>query len=276
VTPLAPLVDASGVAFASAGPPQRIVSLIPSTTELLCDLGLADRLVGVTAYCVEPRAVVRTKLRIGGEKDPNLERIRALAPDLVIANVEENVRAHIEALRAWGLPVWVTYPRNVGESLRMIGELGQVTGAGGRAEAILAEVESRLARARAEAARRPAVRVFYPIWRNPYMTVSGDTYISDVLATAGAVNVFGAEEARYPTIALEEMAARRPDVILLPDEPFRFRRAHVKDFEPFADVPAVRDRRIYLVDGKPFSWHGRRLADALHQLPALLGTSLRS
>src|SRR5438046_8184443 len=105
------LLDATGVALAGA-PRRRIVSLIPSTTEALCALGLADALVGVTVYCREPAAVTRTKTRIGGEKDPDLDAIKALAPDLVIANVEENVAAHVETLRGWGIPVWVTYPRN--------------------------------------------------------------------------------------------------------------------------------------------------------------------
>ena len=104
------LVDASGVALALPHPPRRIVSLIPSTTETLCALGLADALVGITAYCREPAAVTRTKTRVGGEKDPDLDKIKALAPDLVVANVEENVAAHVETLRAWGIPVWVTYP----------------------------------------------------------------------------------------------------------------------------------------------------------------------
>jgi ABC-type Fe3+-hydroxamate transport system substrate-binding protein len=269
VTPPA-LVDASGEPFASAGPPRRIVSLIPSTTELLCDLGLAERLVGVTAYCVEPQEIVRTKVRIGGEKDPDLEKIRALGPDLVIANIEENVRAHVDTLRGWGIPVWVTYPRTVAESLRMIRDLGALTGTGARAEAMAAALESEVSAARA-ARSGPPVRVFYAIWRNPYMTVSGDTYISDALATCGAANVFAGAPARYPAVALEEVAARRPEVILLPDEPFRFRRAHVGDFAPWPDVPAVRDGRVHLVGGKPFSWHGRRLADAVRLGRALFG-----
>jgi len=266
----AALVDASGAPFATDRPPRRIVSLIPSTTELLCDLGLADRLVGVTAYCVEPRDVVRGKTRVGGEKDPDLERIRRLAPDLVVANVEENVRAHVETLRAWGIPVWVTYPRNVPDSLRMIRELGEVTGAPERAAALLDELQPLVAHARAVAARQPPVPVFYAIWRNPYMTINGDTYISDVLATCGARNVFADRSERYPAVTLDDAAGRYPSVILLPDEPFRFRRVHVKDFEPYTGIPAVRHDRIHLVDGKPFSWHGRRLATALRVLPPLL------
>jgi ABC-type Fe3+-hydroxamate transport system substrate-binding protein len=271
---VSPLRDASGTALALAAPPRRIVSLIPSVTETLCHLGLADALVGVTAYCVEPREVVRGKTRIGGEKDPDLAAIRALRPDLVVANVEENVREHVDTLRAWGIAVWVTYPRTVAESLAMIRELGEVTGTGARAAAILAELEPLQARVRAAAARRRPVPVFYPIWRRPWMTINADTYIHDLLAVCGAANVFGAAPTRYPTVTLDEMAARRPEVILLPDEPFRFRRAHLADFAPFADVPAVRDGRIHLVDGKPFSWHGPRLGEALRTLPALFGTAV--
>jgi ABC-type Fe3+-hydroxamate transport system substrate-binding protein len=264
-------VDASGVALAPAAPPRRIVSLIPSTTELLCALGLADALVGITAYCVEPRDVVRTKTRIGGEKDPDLARIRALAPDLVVANVEENVRAHIETLRTWSIPVWVTYPRTVAGTLAMIRELGEVTGTAAAAATLLAELQPLYERAQREATTRPPVRVFYAIWRSPYMTVNADTYIADVLRLGGGTSAFANRQERYPTVTLDEIAAAKPEVILLPDEPFRFRRAHVADFTPYADVPAVQNGRIHLVDGKPFSWHGPRIAHALRTLPTLLG-----
>jgi ABC-type Fe3+-hydroxamate transport system substrate-binding protein len=251
--------------------PARIVSLIPSTTELLCRLGLADALVGITVYCREPADLLRGKTRVGGEKDPDLERIRALAPDLVIANVEENVREHVDTLRGWGIAVHVTYPRTVAGAIAMIRELGQVTGTEARAEAMADELQALLDRTRAVTARRPPARAFYAIWREPYMTIGDDTYIHDVLAVCGAANVFADAGQRYPAVTLDEVAARRPDVILLPDEPFRFRRAHLADFAPYADVPAVRERRIHLVDGKPFSWHGPRLADALRTLPALFG-----
>jgi len=267
---MAALVDASGVEWALGRPPRRIVSLIPSTTETLCALGLADALVGVTAYCREPAEVTRTKTKIGGEKDPDLEAIRALAPDLVVANVEENVREHIERLRAWAIPVWVTYPRTVADGLRLIRELGEVTGTRRRADEILGELEPLYERVRGAAAAHPPVEVFYAIWRDPYMTVGADTYVHDMLAVCGGRNVFDDRPERYPTVTLDEVAARRPGVILLPDEPFRFRRVHAKDFERYADVPAVRDGRIRLVDGKPFSWHGPRIAQALRTIPALL------
>ncbi|MBI2207102.1 MAG: cobalamin-binding protein [Candidatus Rokubacteria bacterium] len=262
------MIDASGVALELVRPPRRIVSLIPSTTEMLCELGLADAIVGITAYCIEPRDVVRTKPKVGGEKNPDLDAIRALAPDLVIANLEENVRDHVETLRAWNVPVWVTYPRTVLETIAFIREIGTVTGTEARAGALADEIEALYHATRAAMAGPPPVPVFYPIWRDPYMTIGRDTYVHDVLATVGASNVFGDRE-RYPTITLEEMAVRSPDVIILPDEPFRFRRAHVKDFEAFPQVPAVRAGRIHLMDGKIFCWHGPRLAEALRTLPRL-------
>ena len=224
----------------------------------------------MTVYCVEPRDVVRGKRRIGGEKDPDLAAIRALAPDLVVANIEENLREHVETLRSWGIRVWVTYPRTVAAALAMIRELGEVTGTPERAEALLADLEPLHARVRSESARRPPVRVFYPIWRAPWMTIGPDTYIHDLLSVCGGVNVFADRAERYPTVTLDEVAARRPDVILLPDEPFRFRRAHLTEFSPYADVPAVRHGRLHLVDGKPFSWHGPRIGEALRTVPALL------
>ena len=266
------LTDATGAALEVGRPPRRIVSLIPSTTETLCALGLADALVGVTVYCREPAEVVRGKTRIGGEKDPDLDTIRALAPDLVVANVEENRREDIERLRAWAIPVWVTYPRTVADAIRMIRELGEVTGTGARATALADGLDELYGRAQRDAAARPPVRVFYPIWRDPYMTINHDTYIHDMLRVCGGANVFADRAERYPTVTLDEMAGREPQVIVLPDEPFRFRRAHLADFAPYAAVPAVRDARIHLVDGKPFSWHGPRIGDALRTLPAILGT----
>jgi ABC-type Fe3+-hydroxamate transport system substrate-binding protein len=266
----APLVDATGVAFMPARPPRRIVSLIPSTTETLCALGLAEALAGVTNYCREPRELLAGKARVGGEKDPDLERIRALAPDLVIANIEENVRDHVETLRAWGIPVWVTYPRTVVDAIRMIRDLGAITATAARATALAGPLEELHARVSVQSARRGAVAVFYAIWREPWMTINRDTYIHDVLRVCGGANVFGDRPERYPAIAIEDVADRRPDVILLPDEPYRFRRVHAGEFARFADLPAVRAGRIHLVDGKPFSWHGPRIGEALRTIPALL------
>jgi ABC-type Fe3+-hydroxamate transport system substrate-binding protein len=267
----APYLDASGVPVTLPAPPRRVVSLVPSITELLFTLGLGDSVVGCTVFCTEPPAGVATKTRVGGEKNPKLDLIKALEPDLVVANIEENVREHIDTLRGWGVPVYVTYPRTVVEGIQLIRDLGRVAGAAERAAGIAGALESQLADTRARQAGRPRVRVFCPIWRRPYMTINRDTYIDDVLATCGGDNVFAGLPRRYPEVTPADVARARPDVILLPDEPFHFRRAHMADFAAHPDIPALRDGRVHLVDGKLLSWYGPRLAQALAELPPLLG-----
>jgi len=213
---------------------------------------------------------VARKPKVGREKDPDVDRIRALAPDLVLANVEENRREVVEALRRAGIAVWVTFPRTVAAGIALVREIGAVSGAEAAGAALAAPLEAAYQAARAAAAAGPPVRVFCPIWRAPYMTVSRDTYVHDVLATCGAANVFADREPRYPTIDLDELRGAAPEVILLPDEPFRFRPAHLRDFAGLGDVPAVRAGRIHLVDGKLLTWHGPRIAEALERLPPLL------
>jgi ABC-type Fe3+-hydroxamate transport system substrate-binding protein len=264
------LVDASGAAVRLTGPARRIVSLIPSITEILFALGAGDAVVGCTIYCTEPAEGVAGKARVGGEKNPRLDAIRALAPDLVIANVEENLPEHVAALRSWGIPVFVTYPRTVAAGIAVIRDLGWLTGASARGEQIATDLEAGLAEAERRRQGRAPVRVFYPIWRRPYMTINQDTYASDMLAVCGGINVFAGERRRYPEVTLDHVAAARPEVILLPDEPYRFRQAHVADFAACADVPAVRTGRVHLVDGKLATWYGPRIAHALALLPSLL------
>ena len=187
-------------------PARRIVSLIPSITEILFAIGAGDRVVGCTIYCTEPPEGVATKTRVGGEKNPRLDVIRALAPDLVIANVEENVREHVETLRGWGIPVHVTYPRTVADGIRLVGELGALLEVDERAREIEAELQARYDQVRASTAGRRPRRVFCPIWRRPYMTINRDTYVHDLLAVSGGVNVFGDEARRYPEVTLEQVA----------------------------------------------------------------------
>lgn len=265
-----PLVDASGALVSLPAPPRRIVSLIPSVTEILFALGVGDSVAGCTIYCTQPAAEVASKTRIGGEKNPNLDLIRQLGADLVLANIEENVRAHIETLRSWGIPVFVTYPRTVAEGIRLVRELGSLVGAEDRGIVIARALEERLTEVRASRAGRRPVRVFCPIWRNPYMTINQDTYVHDMLAVCGGDNVFAGESTRYPGVTLARLAEAKPEVILLPDEPYRFRRAHLADFAPYRDVPAIRDERIHLVDGKLVSWYGPRIGEALSVLPGVL------
>jgi ABC-type Fe3+-hydroxamate transport system substrate-binding protein len=258
------------VLVAAPARPARIVSLIPSITELLFALGLDDRIVGATVFCTEPRDRVARIAKVGREKDPDLSRIRALAPDLVVANMEENRRDIVEALRGAGVAVWVTFPRTVVEGIGLIRELGTLTGTEAAAAAIAAPIEAAHRAVLARVAALPRARVFCPIWRGPYMTVNRDTYVHDMLRTCGGDNVFAASETRYPTVTLDDVRDAAPDVILLPDEPYRFRAAHRADFAPLSDVPAVRAGRMRLVDGKLLSWYGPRIGEAFERLPALL------
>ena len=211
-----------------------------------------------------------SKAKVGREKDPDLEKIRALAPDLVVANIEENRREVVEALRASGIAVWVTFPRTVLDGIRLVRELGEVTGAAPEAAALATALEARYRERMAAREAGRQSRVFCPIWRAPYMTVSRDTYVHDMLAVCGGLNVFADRPERYPTVTLEEVAAAAPEVILLPDEPYRFRPAHLPDFATFPDIPAVAAGRLHFVDGKLLSWYGPRIAEALERLPPLL------
>jgi ABC-type Fe3+-hydroxamate transport system substrate-binding protein len=262
--------DASGALVTVPARPARIVSLVPSITELLFALGLEGRIAGVTIFCSEPRDQVARTPKVGREKDPDLSRIRALQPDLVVANMEENRRDVIEALRAEGVTVWLTFPRTVAEGIALVRELGALTATDEKAAALAAPLEAARAHTLARVAGWPRTRVFCPIWRGPYMTVNRDTYVNDVLEICGGDNVFAASTARYPTVTLDEVRAAAPDVILLPDEPYRFRDAHRADFAPLADVPAIRSGRVHLVDGKLLSWYGPRIGEALERLPDLL------
>jgi ABC-type Fe3+-hydroxamate transport system substrate-binding protein len=266
------LVDASGVVLSLPRPPRRIVSLVPSITEILFALGRGEAVAGCTIFCTQPPEEVASKPRVGGEKNPKLDMIRELGADLVVANIEENVREHIETLRAWGIPVFVTYPRGVTGGIQLVRDLGTVTGAVEQAAEMAAGLERHLESTRARLAERRRARVFCPIWRKPYMTINGDTYMHDMLSVCGGDNIFAGRATRYPEVSLDEVADAQPEVILLPDEPYRFRRAHMADFAPYAEIPAVRDRRIHLVDGTLLSWYGPRIARALATLPQLLTT----
>lgn len=279
-------------------PPQRVVSLVPSVTESLFDLNLGSRLVAVTDYCVRPEAGVAALPKVGGTKNPDVARIIALQPDLVIANREENRKEDVLALQAAGIPVWVTFTRTVREALNLLWNIMNVFDEAEMVPRVrLIEWSADWAEAAAKAREENPCRVFAPIWFDPLMTFSADTYIHDLLRICGAHNVFadrerlypleadlGAAEAyaaddprmegrdmRYPRITLDEVVQAQPDVILLPDEPFAFSAEHVPIFSSL-DVPAARRGRIHLVDGSLLTWHGTRLAHALTSLPALFAS----
>lgn len=262
--------DVLGREMAVPDPPRRVVSLIPSVTEICFALGAGDRVVGITKFCTEPPAGVAGKVRVGGEKNPDLSLIRRLQPDLVIANVEENRRPDVEALAESGIPVYVIYPRTVLEGAGLLRDLGEVLGAPAAGEALAARVEAALEEIEGLRAGRAPVRVFCPIWKNPWMACNRDTYVHDVLVTCGGENVTAERPERYPRVTLEEVAAAVPEVILLPDEPFRFGPKHIPLFEAFPAMPAVQAGRVYCIDGKWISWYGPRMAEALPALTRVI------
>ena len=237
--------------------PERIVSLVPSLTELVWWLGCGDALHGRTRFCEEPAGTIERVPAIGGTKNPDIEAIRSIAPDLVIANREENRREDVEALRAAGIEVLVTDPNSVEEALAMIVELGEALGREGEAAELVGEVREAVA----EGEHAPKTAVFVPIWRNPLMGLAGGTYGDSVLEAAGGTNVL-AGRTRYPEVTLEEVAALGPEAILLPDEPYRFKEEHVPEFADIAPTAVV--------DGKLLWWYGPRMPEAIRELRAIV------
>lgn len=232
----------------------RVVSLVPSWTETLYAMGL-ESLVGVTRYCVHPRELVAKVEKVGGTKDPDVARIVALAPDLVVCDHEEQRKEDVEALRAAGLAVWLSDVRSVDGSLREIASLGRAVGREDAAAAILARVEASLAQCAAQ--RADPLAVYCPIWRRPWMTPTRDTYAHHVLAAAGAANVFAEAEGRYPERTPEQALAAGATHALLPTEPYPF---HEKIEVARADLVAAgfAPQQIALVDGEALTWYGAR------------------
>jgi ABC-type Fe3+-hydroxamate transport system substrate-binding protein len=252
-------------------PPQRIVSLVPSLTETLFALGLDRQVVGVTKFCVEPAAAVASIQKVGGTKNPDLRAIAALGPDLVIANAEENRRQDVERLRARGIKVFVTYPRNVSGALESILGLGRVTHRESEAALLAREIVRVVSVIETSLGiwNKLRLRVFCPIWKKPWMTFNHDTYAHDVLRLLGFLNIFGDVAERYPRTTLEQTLDRRPQVVVLPDEPYTFGDADVAELK--AELPPGLSRRIMLVNGRDLHWYGVHMVKGLTDLAERLG-----
>ncbi|HEX5829776.1 MAG TPA: helical backbone metal receptor [Gemmatimonadaceae bacterium] len=233
----------------------RLVSLCPSLTELVFDLGRGPDLVGITKFCVHPAEGVAAVEKVGGTKNPKLARIAELAPDLVLMNEEENRREDAEALAAAGVRVHSSMPRTPAETAAMVRDIGALLRRVDAAGRIAGDIEARSARVRRAAEGQPPVRWAYLIWRGPYMAVNADTFIDALLRQAGGVNVFGGREERYPVIEPGALAAADPDVVLLSTEPFPFAERHVAELVGATGLPRDRFR---IVDGELLSWHGSR------------------
>lgn len=256
--------------------------MVPSLTEALFAFGVGSRVVGRTRYCTQPPRLVGRVAKVGGTKKVDVERVLDLGPDLVVAVREENTREDIEGLEEAGVPVFVGAPETVEDALGMLRELAERVGApANAAEAVIGPIERVYGRLRQGPAKptgpaglaelaelRRARRVFVPIWKGPYMGVGSDTYVHDVLETCGGENVCGGST-RYPVVDLREVEAFEPEVVLLPDEPYPFSAEDLPEFYAL-DVPAAREDRVHLVDGKLLTWYGPRMASSLLQLSALL------
>jgi ABC-type Fe3+-hydroxamate transport system substrate-binding protein len=289
------ITDDRGRTLDFPSPPRRVVSLVPSDTLSVAALGCAGALVGRTDYCDLPEDVVSRIPTLGGTKNPRLDDLCALQPDLVLANQEENTRGDLEELGRRGVRVFIAFPRRVLEGLAHLARLARIFHVG--RDATVRELVSRgyhvLAAAREAQSGAAPVRTFCPIWMEPLMTVGGDTFISDMLDLCGAQNVFadrerryplaadrghatplppdrvGDRDVRYPRIAPEEVVARAPELVLLPDEPHPFSEADAEVFRALP-IPAAAGGAVVRTSGKDLCWPGARSVDGIARLRDLI------
>jgi ABC-type Fe3+-hydroxamate transport system substrate-binding protein len=245
--------------------PERIVSLVPSLTETLFALGAGESIVGRTRFCTQPPRAVGKVPKMGGTKKIDVRRVLELEPDLVVAVKEENSKQDVEALAEAGVPVFLGAPETVDGAVRMLRDLATTVEAP-LAQDVLTPIERVVKRLKGR--RGTPRRVFVPIWKGPYMSVGSDTYVHDVLKMSGGENVCGGAT-RYPTVTLREIEDLQPEVVLLPDEPYPFSAEDLPEFYAL-DIPAAKEDRVHLVDGKLLTWYGPRMASSLIQISALL------
>lgn len=229
--------------------PQRIISLVPSQTELLYDLGLDNEVAGITKFCVHPGKWFRSKQRVGGTKRLNMKIIQQLQPDLIIANKEENVKEQVEELQK-KFPVWISDIHNLDDAFEMIEQVGMMTGKDDTSGQLISAIKKEFSQLQPMHQPLPAI---YLIWQNPYITVGGDTFIHSMMEAAGFSNLFENEK-RYPEITIEQLQRLNPALLLLSSEPFPFKQKHAEELQ--ALLPGST---ILLVDGEMFSWYGSRL-----------------
>lgn len=258
-------LDAQGTAHRRAAPDARIACLVPSITELVCDLGLTAQLVARTGFCVHPHALLADIPKVGGTKDVDLDRLRALEPTHVIVNIDENQKPVVDAIARFVPHVIVTHPNAPQDNLALYRLVGGVFDRDAAAEKLCKSLEVALGAALQAFAGRPRDNVLYLIWKDPWMAVARDTYISRTLATVGWDTVPADAGARYPQVGLSD-AARDASLILLSSEPYRFRASHVAALQAELDA-CVPGRRVVLIDGEMTSWYGSRAIRGLRYLP---------
>lgn len=255
--------DQMGYKVALQWPPKRIISLVPSQTELLAYFGMEEEVVGITKFCIHPDKWFRTKERVGGTKKLDMAKIEALKPDLIIANKEENKEEQIKELMQ-RYPVWVSDIHNLNDAFAMITNVGKLVNKSEKADELVKLIQTNFKNLHThESAPK---KVAYFIWKDPYMSVGKHTFINSMLKVCNLENVFGDLPNDYPSVSAEEIGKAHPQFIFLSSEPFPFAEKHKAEFKEICP-----DAKIVLVDGEYFSWYGSRLADA----PAYFTTLLK-
>lgn len=249
--------DQLGREIAINYPPKRIISLVPSQTELLFDLGLDLEIVGITKFCIHPIDKFASRTKIGGTKKLDLDTIRNLKPDLIIGNKEENLQSDIELLME-EFPVWMSDINNLEEAMLTINEIGTLVNRAPEASYLnhLIDAGFRDLQTLAKTAPFGGLGAAYFIWRKPYMVAGRNTFIDDILRKIGLNNVI--EEVRYPEVTLSALQLLKPDFVFLSSEPYPFAQKHIEEMQN--ELP---NAKIILVDGEMFSWYGSRLVKAV-------------
>ncbi len=238
---------------------KRIISLVPSQTELLFDLGLDEEVVGITKFCIHPTEKFKTKAKIGGTKKLNLDEIHRLKPDLIIGNKEENDQYQIEQL-IQEFPVWISDINNLDDAIEMIVELGKIVGKEHKANSIAKEIRFNFNTIKIAP---HTLRIAYFIWKDPYMVAGDNTFINDMIYRAGWKNAFALD--RYPELRIDDIRNASPDVILLSSEPYPFKEKHIEEFKTICP-----QAQVLIVDGELFSWYGSRLLKTVAYLQSLI------
>ena len=246
------LVDQLGRNIIASDCPQRIISLAPSQTEFLVDIGLEVQIAGITNFCVHPPHLRSQKARVGGTKTPDLDKIRSLKPDFILANKEENSAESINELVA-EFPVWISDIHTLDDSIHMMQSIGDLCKRQKKTETLISEIKESFRKLPIfEPEREPTA--IYLIWKDPYMTISGDTFIGSMMREIGLRNPFEKEESRYPELTIDSLKKISPDYLLLSSEPYPFKRKAKSFFEE-----ALPNTRVLLVDGEMFSCYGSRM-----------------
>ncbi|QNK63191.1 ABC transporter substrate-binding protein [Pedobacter sp. PAMC26386] len=240
-------------------PPKRIISIVPSQTELLFELGLNEEVIGLTKFCVHPAQQFKAKTKVGGTKKLNIELIRSLKPDLIIGNKEENTKEEIELLQK-EFPVWMSDIFTLEDAMKTIAQIAELVDRQPEAAYLNYLINAGFTDLQTLALEQGIdKKVAYLIWKGPYMLAGRNTFINDILAKNGLTNVVKAD--RYPVIELEALAVLKPELILLSSEPYPFKEKHIEELKM-----AVPEAKVMLVDGEMFSWYGSRLVKAVQYL----------